>query len=223
MRRLLIHVQDTFLDGCTNCLVRTVDTDVVAILIGKFHQLITLCQDVNMRVAFGTGKNFTYYHIDAIYDYSGRAKSLALTVSHSVTGCDITSSYFGKGKRSAWEAWLFHQDVTYAFTRISLHLYTAVEVDAQDFQLLECFSVVLYDKASDLEHVDEVRKELVFQKGITMETLPPTQDALSDYCSIVNELYIRVEYGAPAIRVSNMPLNSQMINCPDGWGWTLVE
>ncbi len=75
--------------------------------------------------------------------------------------------------------------MTYAFTRISLRLYTAVEVDAQDFQLLECFSVVLYDKASDLEHVDEVRKELVCQKGITMETLPPTQDALLQHCKRV--------------------------------------
>ncbi len=121
----------------------------VAILIGKFHNLITLWQDVNIWVAFGTGKNLThrYYHINTIYDYSGRAKYLALTVFHSFTGCDTRSLFFGKGKRSAWEARLFYQDVTYAFIRISLYLYTDVKVNAQDFQLLEGFRVVLYEKA----------------------------------------------------------------------------
>ena len=40
--RLFIHLLDALQNGCTNCLVRTVDTDVIVILIGKFHELITL-------------------------------------------------------------------------------------------------------------------------------------------------------------------------------------
>ena len=35
--RILIHLQDALANGCTTCLVRTVDTDVVVIIIGKFH------------------------------------------------------------------------------------------------------------------------------------------------------------------------------------------
>ncbi len=212
--RLLIHVQDALLNGCTNCLVRTVDTDVVVILIGKFHHLIALCQDVQIWVAFGTGKNYAYYHINAIYDYLGRAKSLALPVFHSFTGCDTTSSFFGKGKRSAWEAWLCYQDVTYAFTHMALHPYTDVEVHSQDFQLLERFTVVLYDKASDLEHVDEARKELFCQKGKTMETLPPSQDALLQHCK-------RVAYQSGIWCTSEQ--SEQHAPSPDGWGWTLDE
>ena len=49
--RLLIHLHDAVLNNCTNCLVRTVNTDVVVILIGKFHHLITICQDVNIWVS----------------------------------------------------------------------------------------------------------------------------------------------------------------------------
>ena len=75
--RLLIHLQDALQNGCTNCLVRTVDTDVVVILIGKFHHLITLCQDVSIWVAFRTCKNFAYHHINDIYEDLGREKSLA--------------------------------------------------------------------------------------------------------------------------------------------------
>ena len=54
--RLLIHLQDAIRNNYTKCLLRTVDTDVVVILIGKFHHLLTLCQDVNIWVAFGAGK-----------------------------------------------------------------------------------------------------------------------------------------------------------------------
>ena len=46
--RLLIHLQDAIQNNCINCLVRTVDTDVMVILIGKFHHLLTLCQGVNI-------------------------------------------------------------------------------------------------------------------------------------------------------------------------------
>ena len=64
--RLVIHLQDSLINGCTSCLVCTVDTDVVIIFVGMFHRFVALCQDVNIWVAFGLGKNFTYYHINTI-------------------------------------------------------------------------------------------------------------------------------------------------------------
>ena len=155
-----------------------VDMDVVVILIGKFHHLITLGQDVSIWGAFGMGKNFTYHHINSIYDVLGKEKSLALPLFHSFTGCDTTSAFFGKGKQSAWEAWKCYPDVTRAFTYMALNPYTKVDADVPHFQLLEHFTVILYDKTSDLEHVDEARKALYCQKGKTMDTIPPTQDAL---------------------------------------------
>ena len=60
--RMLIHLLDALQNGCTNCLVCTVDTDVLVILLGKFHHLSTLCQGVNIWVAFGSGKNYTSLH-----------------------------------------------------------------------------------------------------------------------------------------------------------------
>jgi len=41
--RLLIHLKDAFLNDCTTCLVRTVDTEVIVIIRGKFQHLMTLC------------------------------------------------------------------------------------------------------------------------------------------------------------------------------------
>ena len=171
--RLLIHLQDTLLNGCTSCLVHTVDTDIVVILIGKFHHLITLCRDVNIWVAFGTGRHFTYHHINAICEVLGREKSLALPVFHSFTGCDATSAFFRGGKKLAWEAWLCYQNVTDAFTHMALNPYTEVAVGVQHFQLLECFTVILYDKASDLEHVNEGKKGAVLPEGQDNGGTPP--------------------------------------------------
>ena len=81
---------------------------------------------------------------------------------------------------------------------MALHLFTEVDADAQHFQLLEHFTVVLYDKTSDLQDVDEARKELFCQKGKPMEGLPPTQDALH-YCNTPSE------------------------RCTSGWKWCTSE
>ena len=124
--RLLIHMQDALLNGCNSCLDHTADTNVVVILLCKFHHMVTLCQDVNILVAFGTGKNFSYHHINVIYDNLGRDKSLALPVFHAFTGCDTTSAFLRRGKKSAWEAWNSYVDVTPAVTYMALHPYTEV-------------------------------------------------------------------------------------------------
>ncbi len=50
--------------GCSTCLIQTVDTDILAILVGKFHYLRTLNTSVNIWVAFGTGKNYKYLSIN---------------------------------------------------------------------------------------------------------------------------------------------------------------
>ena len=59
-------------------------TDVLVIVLGKFHHLVALCQDVNVWVAFGSGKNYTHYHINAIYEDLGRGKCLVPSASQVV-------------------------------------------------------------------------------------------------------------------------------------------
>ena len=212
--RLVIHLQDSLNNGCTNCLVRTVDTDVVIILVGMFHHFVALCQDVNIWVAFGSGKNFTFYHINTIYESLGIEKSLALPVFHCFTGCDTTSAFFGRGKKVSWEAWKCYGEVTHAFSYMALNPFAKIDIHTSHFKVLEHFTVILYDKTSDLEHVNEARKVLFCQKERTMEKLPPTQDALLQHTK-------RVAFQA-GIWCSS---NQTMLNAPppEGWGWTITE
>ena len=176
--RLLVHLVDALKNGCSSCVVRTVDTDVVVILVGKFHQLLTINPFVSIWVAFGAGKAFTYFHINSICHSLGENKSLALPVFHSFTGCDTTSGFFGKGKKLAWETWKCYPDVTEAFTHMALNPYIQLDNVSQYFQMLERFTIVLYNKTSELEDVDEPRMELFCHGNRTMEKIPPTKAAL---------------------------------------------
>ena len=87
--RLVVHLQEALRNGHTNFLVRTVDTDVVAILIGKFHHLVAFCQSLNIWVAFGIGKHLTYYHINTICQELGIEISIALCSDVTTLYCMI--------------------------------------------------------------------------------------------------------------------------------------
>ena len=111
--------------------------------------------------------------MNAITRSLGEEKSLAMPYFHSFTGCDTTSSFFRKGKKTAWEAWKSYPDVTTAFATIALDPFLDFNRQSQIFGLLQRFTVVLYSKCSTLEHVDELRKELFCRDNKLMENLPP--------------------------------------------------
>ena len=119
--RMCVHIQDALSmlrKGMESVCVRTVDTDVIVILLGIFVHLLHLQPDVKLWVAFGMGKDFRYYHINQMYHNLGEIKSRCLPVYHAFTGCDTTSQFFGKGKKSTWEAWNCYPEVSEAFHAI---------------------------------------------------------------------------------------------------------
>ena len=177
-----------------------------------FHALLAKYPAADIWIAFGTGKNFTYIHNNDVCNDLGNEKSMALPVYHSFTGCDTTSAFLGKGKKSAWEAWKCYPEVTLAFLYMASHPHIQIIVESQHFQLLECFTVILYDKASNHKFVNEARRELLCQKNKTMETIPPTQNALLQLCK-------RVAYQAGIWTASD--LAQQQTPTPEGHGWTL--
>ena len=78
--------------------VRTVDTDVVVILLGAFFELSQAQPLVDIWIAFGMSKNYRFYNINTMCNILGEQKSRAIPVFHSLTGSDTTSFFKGKGK-----------------------------------------------------------------------------------------------------------------------------
>lgn len=173
--RIVIHVQDAVQRGATNILVRTVDTDVVIILISCFSILINIQPSLQIVVAFGMGRSFQTLSVNTIYNNLGEHKSRALPFFHAFSGCDTTSAFHGVGKKTAWEAWNSYQDVIDAFVHIYNHPFVPIVLSSPEFQLLERFTVVMYDKSSSTESVNVARRELFTKKQRTLEKIPPTQ------------------------------------------------
>jgi len=99
--RILFHVDNGVQLGCRKILIRTVDTDVVVLAVA-YQQHIKATE---LWVAFGTRKHFRYIPAHAIASNLGDQKCTALPVFHAITGCDTTSCFSGKGKKTAWETW----------------------------------------------------------------------------------------------------------------------
>ncbi|KAK2549911.1 hypothetical protein P5673_029513 [Acropora cervicornis] len=72
--RIALHVQHALDKGCKQVFVRTVDTDVLIILIGLFHDMITLCPSAAIWIGLGMGK--TQHALRAVYQSSIWYKSL---------------------------------------------------------------------------------------------------------------------------------------------------
>lgn len=173
--RIIVHLQHAAERGSKKIVIRTVDTDIIAILVGQLPSLIVEYPDIDIWVAFGMGKNFCHYNINNICRNLGEDKSLALPLFHAYTGCDTTSCFLAKGKKSAWRVWKSYPEVTQAFLHFVDHPFRAVDVSCEHFRHLERFTVLLYDITSNLLSVNEARRELFCKKKRSLENIPPTQ------------------------------------------------
>jgi len=85
-------------------------------------------QNIIIWITFGIGKHFSYMHIKC-------------WLSLYSTGCDTT--FYGRGKKSAWEVWKCFNDVTEAFTYMASCPFAVLRLDCPQVQLLEHFTVIL--------------------------------------------------------------------------------
>ena len=125
-----------------------------------------------------------------------------------------TSAFNGKGKKSAWKAWQAYDAATEAFVYLAKHPFQKLNVDSEHFQTLERLTVILYNKSSPLNSINQTRKELFCQESRPMERLPPTQDALLQHVK-------RAVFQAGVWATSTD--TQQMIPSPTDFGWTKDE
>ena len=95
-----------------------------------------------------------------------------LLAFHATTGCDTTSQFTGIGKRTAWKV----------FQQCPHLLHNFGEDDVPSPAILssaEQFVCKLYDPKTTNTLIHEVRCALFRKVKANVDTLPPTQDALS--------------------------------------------
>ena len=179
--RIIVHLLHALLNGSKVVQVRTVDTDVVVLLIGKLHIILQEYPLAEIWVAFGVGKSFTVFSINKICALLGQERSNALPAFHAFTGCDTVCGFNGIGKKTAWQVWKCFDDATEAFLSIVEEPFQKFTEDSPHFLLLERMTVLMYDRSSDLCSVNAARMDLFCHKNRSMEHLPPTQVRIDTY------------------------------------------
>ena len=182
--RLLLHMRDMLLNGSIQkILVRSVDTDVLVILLAFMPQLLEFKEDVHVWLDFGRGENRKLYDVNMIFREFGESLYLGLPFFHSFTGCDSTSSFFEKSKGSFFNHWQGYDkfdEITCTFQQLcwlpSLETLTAT-TDA-----LDRFVATLYVKSGSNILVNDARYQLyVHSASDNLRKLPPSRDGLKEH------------------------------------------
>ena len=173
--RILLHTKDASQSDMKKVLIRTVDTDFVAILISLFGQLDLL----GICLAIGTGKHLRYLEIPKITAALGPEKPKYLPLFYAFTGCDQVLNFAGRGKNAPWNMWNHFGELTISFSSISLLL--ILEDVTNHSASIGRIAVLLYDHTSTISTVNECRKDLFAREGQPLEGIPPTSDALMQH------------------------------------------
>lgn len=205
--RILLHAFHAVQEGHESVMIRTVDTDVLVLAVGFYHEI----KSKYLWVAFGTGKNFSFIPAHEIAEGLGPRKSVCLPMFHALTGCDTTSSFLGKGKKTAWAIWTKFDDLTEALLDIKNEL----RVNSKALGCIERFVILLYDKATSICDINEARKYLFTKKQRPLQSLPPTRESLVQHVrrAVLQGVFI---WGQSLTSSPNIP-------DPEQWGWKLNE
>lgn len=123
----------------------------------RFHYLRAIQPGLDLWVGFGTGRNFSFISINVIYAGLGDARSTSLPVFHALTGCDTTSTFYGKSKKSAWHAWELYPGIPSTFEFLANNPFQQLTVDSEHLKQIERFNVILFDKLSPLDSINKTR------------------------------------------------------------------
>lgn len=203
--RLLLHVKHAVESGHTCILIRTVDSDVVVISISLFPQILGIDE---LWIEYGCGKYRKFIPIHEICTTLSPEICRNLLAFHSVTGCDTVSTFCGIGKKTSWKVWMSFREIDCVWNQLCTG---TSDIDDECHNLLQRFIVLLYDKTSDIQNINECRRVLFTRKNRAIENIPPTADALRQH----------IKRAAFQARIWNNSLDSQYtVPSPTNWGWS---
>ena len=188
-------------------LIQATDTDVVVIAVSA----TTFLPNCEIWIAFGHGSNLRYIPCHRISAKLGIDASRGLLFFHAFTGCDVCSAFYGIGKKTAWGVFRTMPHLHKLFALLST-LPSTFPFD--QFDHIERFSILMYQRTSDLISVNEMRQHLFSQNRI-IDNLPPTKMALEQQVKrailVAGSIWGQTFTADPTIPP------------PEDWGWKRNE
>ena len=111
-------------------------------------------------VKFGTGSTQHMIHINSICEAIGQSVSQGMPFFHALTGCDTTSAFRNKDRKTGWNTWSGYQAITSVFEFLSQNPFSTIHPQLPDFDLLQKFVIRLYSKSIEATYVNNGRKLL---------------------------------------------------------------
>ena len=172
---VFLHVKEMAVKGFHKVMIRTVDTDLVILVISMFEDLGL----EQLWLDFGSGKQRMFLPIHEMH--LEEIKRLGLCFFFCFTGCDQVSFFAHVSKKTAWKIWELFPGVSEAFASLSDQPTEAAIEKAMS--VLERFVILLYHRTSNCLVVNECRREL-FSNGRSCDNIPPTYAALLQHVRI---------------------------------------
>ena len=173
--KMFVHVRSLVLRGHTDITISTVDTDMIVIAISCYEKLARFGLQY-LWIEFGHGIHKKWVSIHDLVTNLGSC-SRGILFWYTFTGCDTMSGCDGRGKQSAWTTWRVFEDISSLFEKYSSYI-EEQELLENEIALIERFTCLMYDKSSILSDVNECRRKLFTKHGRSVDTIPPTKDAL---------------------------------------------
>ena len=174
--RMKSHLQQAVMAGHKVAFVRTVDSDVVVLSIHHYPAFQNLGL-TDLWIGIGCRKNYRDIPVHEVSAQLGSNRCLALPFFHAFTGSDLTSSMFGIGKKTAWNAWLHCPGLTETIVTL-MHQPEELTEDSVHMRRIERLTVQMYDKNCSCTTVNEARQMLFTHNLRNLECIPPTKAAL---------------------------------------------
>ena len=176
--RLCLHIKDAIDHEMTNIKVKTLDTDVVLILVSFFHALASQQNSLtDIIVEFGPKSSHKDINIRNLATSLGQILCQAIPFFHSLTGCDTTSAFRNVGKRKAYDLLKQFPEAQRVFESIFLKPFQNLMEEDDKFKVIVQFVIWCYRKTSICKDMNVFRGE-VYTQNCNLETIPPTTDAL---------------------------------------------
>ena len=162
--RIFLHVQHAA-KTYESVPVKTVDSDIVVIALYANQHI----QDLNkLWIEFGVGKSLQFIPIYEISNGLGPSVCNAYLFFHLFSGCDTTSSFSDRGKKSFLETWKLLPELTPIFDNLS-SIANPEEILTDKYKTLERFIVTLYSSTINTEEVDVARRILFTKRSRSVE------------------------------------------------------
>ncbi|KAJ4945560.1 hypothetical protein JOQ06_023241 [Pogonophryne albipinna] len=191
--------------------VHAKQADILVIAVG----ILPTLQEIGLQqlwIAFGHGRNLKWIPVHDLCLSIGMEKSKGILFFHAFTGCDVVSAFRGEGKKTAGQTWEVCDEASDLFSKLSQYPPTVVYDD--ELKILEKCVVMMYDRSSVAEGVNDARFDMFAWKQRAYKAIPPTQAALLQHLK-------RAAYQA-GIWSQSTVLQPE-IQSPLEWGWTKEE